>query len=301
MVLEQSQSLNNISNAGSWYWNCRKAAGLLGLSFFVGLQLIFFQFQLFGNSATTQDRDTNNVERVGDKEFVRGDNANAEKVFLRAALSEKPVTDKVTDHHYEIMYGQFLMPLHASKPNMKFLEIGLGCDMYYGPGASVALWKKLLPLAELWEAEFDGECVKKSNAEGKLEGINTLTGDQMNVDTLDEWIEKSGGGFDVIIDDGGHQQCQIWTSLQKLWPEVKPGGLYFIEDLQVSRHRAYSGQVSSPLCDISTNVVDKLQEMMNAILHRAVYNDLFKDVKFIFCQRDACVLGKKTAEERQSL
>lgn len=242
-----------------------------------------------------------NTPSAGDGETVIGNNANAEQVFLRAAQSEKPVTDKVTDHHYEIMYGQFLMPYYASNPNMKMLEIGLGCDMYYGPGASVAVWKKLFPLAELWEAEFNEKCVEKSKAEGKLEGINTLTGDQMNVDTLDEWIEKSGGEFDVIIDDGGHQQCQIWTSLQKLWPAVKPGGLYFIEDLQVSRSRAYSGRVSSPLCNNSTNVVDNLKEMTDAILHRKVYNDLFKDVKFIFCQRDACVLGKIPAGGRQSL
>lgn len=76
---------------------------------------------------------------------------------------------------------------------MKFLEIGLGCDMSNGPGASVNVWKKLFPQAELWEAEFNAACVEKSKAEGKLDGIKTLTGDQMNISTLDRWIEESGG------------------------------------------------------------------------------------------------------------
>ena len=34
---------------------------------------------------------------------------------------------------------------------------------------------------------------------------------------------------------GGHTQGQIFASFMALWPTVKPGGLYFIEDLQVSR------------------------------------------------------------------
>eukprot|EP00979_Chaetoceros_neogracilis_P014711 scaffold4826_cov274-Chaetoceros_neogracile.AAC.40 len=103
-------------------------------------------------------------------------------------------------------------------------EIGLGCDMLYGPGASVKLWKEFLPEADLKE-------------QGQLEGLNILVGDQGNPEVLDELIEKSGGDFDVIIDDGGHTNCQIWTSLEKLWPTIKRGGSYFIEDMQVAHMR----------------------------------------------------------------
>ncbi len=113
---------------------------------------------------------------------------------------------------------------------MRFFEIGLGCDMGYGPGASVALWKTLFPEAELWEGEYNDACVKKAQMEGKLEGINVVTGDQGDINVLDGWIEQTGGGeFDVVIDDGGHDNCQIWTTFQKFWPLLKPGGLYFIE------------------------------------------------------------------------
>lgn len=52
---------------------------------------------------------------------------------------------------------------------MEMLEIGLGCDMNYGPGASVAVWKKLFPRAELWEAEYNGDCVKKAKENGMLD------------------------------------------------------------------------------------------------------------------------------------
>lgn len=55
-----------------------------------------------------------------------------EDLFIQAAKSLNPVTDKVTSHQYQIMYGQFLLPYYQRKPQMKMLEIGLGCDMSYG-------------------------------------------------------------------------------------------------------------------------------------------------------------------------
>ena len=49
------------------------------------------------------------------------------------------------------------------------LEIGLGCDMKYGPGASYQLWKTILTEQdELWEAEVDRKCVEKFQEEGML-------------------------------------------------------------------------------------------------------------------------------------
>ena len=67
---------------------------------------------------------------------------------------------------------------------MKMLEIGLGCNMNYRPGASVALHKKLFPQAKLWEAEYDAACVEKHRND-TLKGINLLTGDQGNDNVLD--------------------------------------------------------------------------------------------------------------------
>merc|ERR1712038_215631 len=100
----------------------------------------------------------------------------------------------------------------------------MGCDMRYGPGASILLWKKFFPQADLWEAEYNAECVKKALKDGSLDGIKPLVGDQANNTILDSWIEKSGGNFDVIIDDGGHTNCQIGNTFDKLWPTINPGG-----------------------------------------------------------------------------
>lgn len=41
----------------------------------------------------------------------------------------------------------------------------------------------------------------------------------------------AAGGFDMIVDDGSHAVKHIWATLNALWPSVKPGGVYVIEDL----------------------------------------------------------------------
>ena len=125
---------------------------------------------------------------------------------------------------------------------------------------------------------------------GMLDGINTLTGDQGNVTVLDSCIQNSGGDFDVVIDDGGHTNCQIWTTFLKLWPTVKPGGLYFIEDMHVAKYPEYN-KGSSPLCDQGTIV---LPDKMKGVVDQLIYDMKRQgDIKFIFCQSEACVLGKR--------
>ena len=127
---------------------------------------------------------------------------------------------------------------------------------------------------------------------GILEGVNTVHGDQNEIPVLERWIKESGGDFDVIIDDGGHLNCEIYTTLEKLWPTLKPGGLYFIEDLSIGKvKKSYVGK-SSEICDGSKMLVS---EEMKKKLDQLVYGHHHNkgDLKFMFCQSHACVLGKK--------
>jgi hypothetical protein len=40
-----------------------------------------------------------------------------------------------------------------------------------------------------------------------------------------------GGDWDVVIDDGSHISSDIITTHSALWPHLKSGGIYEIEDL----------------------------------------------------------------------
>jgi hypothetical protein len=217
--------------------------------------------------------------------------------FLSTAGSFDPVTDKVGSsferHTYHNMYGMFLLPL-ASQRSFKMLEIGLGCDMKYGPGASATLWKTLFPNAQLWEAEYDATCVEKSKQNHQLDGIHTLVGDQADPDVLREWIQTSGGNFDAIIDDGGHQNCHIRNSFHKLWPHLRPGGYYFVEDMHVGKQAYYKRKMHG--CDGNT-FSDIVAEWTEQLIYKEKAgpwtHPLPKDLLFVHCQKEACVFGKR--------
>jgi hypothetical protein len=231
---------------------------------------------------------------------------HGEKQFLDIASSTAMISDKVVDHKYQVMYGLFLIPMRAKfrrlSKKIKFLEIGLGCNMEYGPGASVQLWKKLFGnSADIWEAEANSECVQKYRATGDLDGINTLVGDQLDFNDLRNWINISGGQFDVIIDDGGHHSDHILNSLTGLWDHLSSGGLYFIEDLHVQttdeyKKDGYPAPVSVIQSWIEYLLVTHSSEhpptnsYHSELLHRFPAPS---KLKWIFCQMEACVLCKE--------
>ena len=234
--------------------------------------------------------------------------ANDEYEFVEAAARgsrlHEPISDKVTTHSYETMYAQFLLPLRAGVQatgrRLKILEIGMGCDMPRGsPGASTLLWTRLLPDAEVWQAERDSVCAK---ALGSKLPVRVLVGDQADPAVVRTWVRTTGGGFHAIIDDGGHLNDQIRNSFDELWPALLPGGVYFIEDLHVSR--------SSPLGESEFTIVDRLHSWSEQLLnshgfgadteanHRARLqtgkHPLPSNVSFVFVQLEAAVVGKHT-------
>jgi hypothetical protein len=131
------------------------------------------------------------------------------------------------------MYGLFLLPFikefHQNSKNIKFFEIGMGCagDNFYG--GSVEIWNSIFSSQdELWTADWQGGCIDKARAAGKLYNFKTLVGDQSNVTVLREWMKISGGKFDVIIDDGGHTNKQIYTTVYELWDHLLPGSVWLM-------------------------------------------------------------------------
>ena len=149
-------------------------------------------------------------------------------VFLKIAKTTK--TDKITRHRYDLLYDEFFTAaqIHRTK---KILEIGLGCNMEYGPGASATIWPRLFPKAKVYFMEYDGSCVEKHRTQIDSLNITIFVGDQADTKFLQE-VATEHGPFDVIIDDGGHSDRQMLNSLRVLGGNaLSPGGIYFIEDM----------------------------------------------------------------------
>jgi hypothetical protein len=54
-------------------------------------------------------------------------------------------------------------------------------------------------------------------------------------------IARSAGPFDFIIDDGSHENGHQIETFGILWPHLKDGGAYVIEDVQTSYWPSYGG------------------------------------------------------------
>jgi len=117
----------------------------------------------------------------------------------------------------------------SERDSMKrFFEIGIL------NGVSHLMWREYFPNAKIF-----GIDVKDYSAQSKGSGIETFVADQSNREDLKAFIDKYGGDFDVILDDGGHAMDHQQVSLGYLFPYVKSGGIFIIEDIHTSLPEMY--------------------------------------------------------------
>lgn len=138
-------------------------------------------------------------------------------------LAEKYGTDKA-GHGYLPYYAK-----HLPSTCESFLEVGAY------KGASLRMWKDLYPEAEIscFDLFLDPDNISKEDVE-KM-GVKAYQGDQGYTQDLNQ-IE---GEFDVIIEDGSHRSDHQIITLNALWPKVKPGGVYVVEDLHCCNEPFY--------------------------------------------------------------
>lgn len=205
-----------------------------------------------------------------------------------AAAADGTTTDKVSVHGYHRAYQRHLGPI-KDRP-LRLLEIGLGCGMLGGEGGSVELWERYLPRVELWILEFQAQCGRaweqKRAAAGKR--LPTMIyGDQSDRRLLKE-IREREGPFDVIVDDGGHEMGMQIASLEELFPALRPGGLYFLEDVHTSflpvfggQPDAGSGTTLARLAALTKDVIGERQGPLSDLVSR------------VDCWKHLCVLQRK--------
>ena len=131
-------------------------------------------------------------------------------------------------HNYTEVYSQYFYPLRDQP--IRFLEIGLF------KGKSARMWEEYFPEASLHFIDCTLDFVEYYSGRS-----NYYLADQENPADLKRVVEASGGDFDIILDDGGHTMNQQIVSFRELFPHVKSGGLYIIEDLHTSYWPGFGG------------------------------------------------------------
>ncbi len=173
-------------------------------------------------------------------------------------LAIKAGTDKSSlGHNYTRAYAQHFHALR-NEP-LKFLEIGIQS------GYSVKLWEEYFPKAELHFIDIARDRIKYHSQRSEYHFV-----DQTNNIGLQTLMESLGGQFDIIIDDGGHTMDQQMISFESLFPYVKSGGMYIIEDLHTSYWKQYGGNGSfkAPLAGPGT-CVNFLQNLVDDLNYSA--------------------------------
>jgi hypothetical protein len=213
---------------------------------------------------------------------------STEQVGFRS-LAYKHGTDKATHASYGIVYDMYLGGRRLEK--LRLLEIGLGCDMNYPPGASLTLWREYLPNAAIDFLEFNRPCAEKF--EKRVE--NLFIGDQTDSRLLGEIASRHQ--YDAIVDDGGHTRRMHILTLIGLWSSLKPRGIYVIEDISTAlwtdpHYNDFNVSTIEVLGQLIVLFGDSAAQFKLKSLSASL-SQLHKDLLAVNCLFNICALVKK--------
>jgi predicted O-methyltransferase YrrM len=116
------------------------------------------------------------------------------------------------------------------------LEIGVH------QGGSLKFWRELYgPELKLYGLDLKEECA----AFAPEPADKIFIGSQTDTALLDG-VARECGPFDVVIDDGSHQNAHMWSTFNHLFKALRPGGIYIVEDMFTSYWERYGGGLRKP-------------------------------------------------------
>lgn len=133
-------------------------------------------------------------------------------------------------HDYARHYDKLFAPFRDQP--VKLLEIGVG------GGEGIRMWAEYFK--NLSARIYGVDIVSNTNewdTPGKHGFYTFAQGDQTEPEFWKRFVTEHGGDWDIIVDDGLHSNIAVIATFNALWPYVKPGGFYAVEDLNV----AYGG------------------------------------------------------------
>lgn len=164
-------------------------------------------------------------------------------------------TDKWGNHKYTPHYQHHLG--HLRDAPIKLLEIGIGGYSRAGAGgASLRMWKAFFPHGQITGLDLQDKSFVNE------ERIRAFQGDQTDAALLHE-INTLAGPFDVIIDDGSHRSAHIIATFEILYPLLKDGGIYVVEDTQTSYWPEFGGSDRRDSETTSMGFLKKLADGLN--------------------------------------
>jgi len=169
--------------------------------------------------------------------------------------------------HYFDIYHRHFAPWRGRPATI--VEIGV----YHG--GSLLMWKKYFGRrARIFGIDVDPRC--KELAEPQVE---IIIGDQEDREFLGR-VREQVGPIDVLIEDGGHTMGQQIATFEEMFPAVKVGGVYLVEDLHTSYWEEFGGgyRVPGTFIEYVKDIVDQLNAHHSRDRERHPVTDLTRMV-----------------------
>ena len=150
-------------------------------------------------------------------------------------------TDKGGFHFYTEHYQTHFRRFKYKR--IKLLEIGVGG--YENPnegGNSLRMWKKYFPFGMIFSIDIYDKTPLQENR------IKIFQGSQVDKEFLQGVMDKIGG-LDIIIDDASHRNEHVIKTFEILFPYLRDGGIYVVEDTETSYRDEMGGdsqELSNP-------------------------------------------------------
>lgn len=172
-------------------------------------------------------------------------------------------------------------------------------------GASLRMWEEFLPHARIYGIDEEPAAKEHETARSQVR-----IGDQSDPSFLEQVVEETGP-LDLIIDDGSHHSDHQLASLAILFPHLRNGGIYVIEDLACAfspRFGPHAGlkkpgssieylksllDVIHAHPDFGGRIGDEISSAIGGILHRP-------QIVFLFKRSSECAAENPAAPDKRS-
>jgi demethylmacrocin O-methyltransferase len=147
--------------------------------------------------------------------------ATAVKHLLKQAVHHQaPLLNTMADE----IAAALRKHVESFTPSYDQAQIGRVLEVGVQSGGSLLLWCHLWPTIE---RVVGIDLVPPSGPlNSRIQFFQADQNDTMRVDA----IANDTGPFELVVDDASHIGEASWTTFRALWPHVKPGGIYAVED-----------------------------------------------------------------------
>lgn len=173
---------------------------------------------------------------TGAEDVRVADHGGAKPTLDELALKHR--TDKSSrSHNYAQFYDRIFTKLREEP--ISFLEVGVGTTATasassmitmgkaYHPGASLRMWAEYFPNARIIAGiDTEEDCLFQEG------NVRTALADSRSSESVaNALIELGTARFDIILDDGLHDQVSQLQTIKAMFSALAPGGVYIIEDI----------------------------------------------------------------------